>query len=182
MLTPWSWVISWEAASCSAIQKFCNVFWNQKFHYHVHKSPPLVPILRQISPVHTTPSYLRSILILLSHLYLGLPSGLFPSVFPTKTSCTLLFPPMRGACPVHLIFIDLIIFSDILENMTNKEMFLSVEKRDLCPYLCKRFISVHLICVETFMPIMKEYKVLLVGVIFLNDIHMSSSFSFMIHL
>jgi hypothetical protein len=51
--------------------------------YYVHKSPPLVPILSQINEVHNIPSYLRSILILSNHLRLGLPSGLFPSGFPT---------------------------------------------------------------------------------------------------
>jgi hypothetical protein len=50
----------------------------------VHKSPPLVPILSWINPVHTTPFYLRSILILSTHLQLGLSSGLFPSGLPTK--------------------------------------------------------------------------------------------------
>jgi hypothetical protein len=44
----------------------------------------LAPILGQIAAVHTIPSYLRSILILSSHLRPGLPSGLFPSGFPTK--------------------------------------------------------------------------------------------------
>jgi hypothetical protein len=33
--------------------------------------PSGVPILRQINPVHTTPSYLRSILKLSTHLHLG---------------------------------------------------------------------------------------------------------------
>jgi hypothetical protein len=40
-------------------------------NYHVHKSTPPVLILGRIHPVHTTPSYLRSILILFIHLHLG---------------------------------------------------------------------------------------------------------------
>jgi hypothetical protein len=41
-------------------------------------------------PQHTS---LRSILISSSHLSLGLPSGLLPSAFPTKTLCALLRSP-----------------------------------------------------------------------------------------
>jgi hypothetical protein len=62
------------AASCTVIQEFPNILWNPKVHYRVHKGPPLVPILSHTNLVHTTPSYLRSILILSSHLCLGLPS------------------------------------------------------------------------------------------------------------
>jgi hypothetical protein len=47
---------SWEAASHATTQERPNILWNR-----VHKSPPLVPILSQLNPVHTTPSYLSKI-------------------------------------------------------------------------------------------------------------------------
>jgi hypothetical protein len=57
------------------------------------------PPLKLISP--------RSIQIPSSHLRLGLPSGLFPSVFPTKTLHTFLSSPMRATCSTQLIRLDL---------------------------------------------------------------------------
>jgi hypothetical protein len=79
---------SWEATHCAATQELPSILWNPKVHHRVHKSPPVVPILSQINPVYTIPSYLskilRSILILSTHLRLGLPSDPLPSGFPTN--------------------------------------------------------------------------------------------------
>ena len=47
-------------------------------------------------------------IILSSHLRLGLPSGLFPSCFPTKTLYEPILSPIRATCPAHLILLHLI--------------------------------------------------------------------------
>jgi hypothetical protein len=46
--------------------------------------------------------------MLSSYLGLGLPSGVFPSSFPTKTLYTPLLSSILVTCPTHLILLDLI--------------------------------------------------------------------------
>jgi hypothetical protein len=63
-------------------------------HYRVYKSPPPVPILIKMIPVHIPKPYFSKIhLMLSSHLRLGLPSGLLPSGLPTKKCCMHPSPP-----------------------------------------------------------------------------------------
>jgi len=54
------------------------------------------------------PTSCRSILIFSSHLYLGLPSSLFPSGFLTKILYAPLLAPIYSMCPAHLSIGDLI--------------------------------------------------------------------------
>ena len=98
---------SWEANWLSASQEIPCIVWNLKVHYCIHKCPPPVPTLSHINLVHTSTSW-RSILILSFHLCLGLPRGLFPSGFPTKTLYMPLLSPICATCRVNLILLDLI--------------------------------------------------------------------------
>jgi hypothetical protein len=78
---------SWETKTSWATQEIPRILWNLKIHNRIHKSSSPVPILSQTDPVHAPlphPTFRRSILILSSHLRLGLPSGLVSSGFPTK--------------------------------------------------------------------------------------------------
>jgi len=99
---------SWETNRFSASQEIPRILWNPKVHNCIHNSSSPVPILSQIDAVHIPIFHFwRSILILSSHLRLGL-----------KWSLSLRFPHQNPVCasslphtcymPAHLILLDFI--------------------------------------------------------------------------
>jgi len=99
---------SWEADRSLADQEISRIFRNQKVHRVIHKGPLPVTFLSQINPLkhHPPSTSLKSILILTSYPFLGLPSCLFPSDSPTKTLyAPLLFPYVLRTPPILFFLI-----------------------------------------------------------------------------
>jgi hypothetical protein len=88
---------SWGAANCAATQKLPSISWKPNVQYRVHKSPPLVPILSNINPIHIIPSYLCNTTS--QNLY-STNSYIFWDITPcsqlTVNRC------FRGTCHLHL--------------------------------------------------------------------------------
>ena len=86
LLTPWCRVLIQKLTGLQLVKKFPIFYGTRRFitaltsvhHLSVSRASP-------IQSTHPHPTSWRSILILSTHLRLGLPSGLFPSGFPTKT-------------------------------------------------------------------------------------------------
>jgi hypothetical protein len=95
---------SWEAANCAATQEIISAFYGTRrfitvFTRAIH---PSLSWARSIKAIPSYPISLRFILILYTHLPLVLPSGLFPSGFPTNILPHSCYMP----CPSHPLWLD----------------------------------------------------------------------------
>ena len=109
LLTPRCRVLLEKLTGLQLVKKFTAFHGTRRFITALTSARQLS--LSWASPIQSTyphPISWRSILILSTHLRLGLPSGLFPSGFPTKTLYTPLSSTIRATCPVHLILLDFI--------------------------------------------------------------------------
>ena len=116
LLTPRCRVLLEKLTCLQLVKKFPEFHGTRRFITALtsvrHLSLSWASPIQSIYPHSTS---WRSILILSTHLRLGLPSGLLPSGFPTKTLYTPLFSPIRATCPAHhiiLVFITRKIFSE----------------------------------------------------------------------
>ena len=109
LLTPWCGVLLEKLTGLQLVKKFPAFHGTRSFITALTSVRHLS--LSWVSPIQSIyphPTSWRSILILSTHLLLGLPSGLLPSGFPSKTLYTPLSSPIRAICPAHLILLDFI--------------------------------------------------------------------------
>jgi hypothetical protein len=94
--------LSGEASSCTAAQDFPNTLWTPKVITVFTRALHWAKWIQSLPPHLFSKIYFNSI-----HLCIGLPSGLFPSGFPTKVVYAFLLTPIRATCPLfHLPWLD----------------------------------------------------------------------------
>ena len=99
-LTPWSRVLHDKLTCFQLVKKLPAFYWTRRFITAFTSAPHLsLSWAASIQSITPHPTSWRSILILSSHIRLGLLSGLFPSVFSTKIPAYAAVLPHTGYMP-----------------------------------------------------------------------------------
>jgi len=109
LLTPWCRILLEKLTVLQLVKKLSAFYGTRRFitalksvrHLSLSWASP-------IQPIYPHPTSCRSILILFTHLRRGLPSGLFPFGFPTKTLYAPLSSLIRATFPAHLVLLHFI--------------------------------------------------------------------------
>ena len=100
LLTPWSRVLLEKLTGSAASQEIPRIFGTPRFITVLTSARHLsLSWANSIQSPQAPPTSWISILILSSHLRLGLPNGLFPSGLTTKTLLPLSPPPYASHAP-----------------------------------------------------------------------------------
>ena len=109
LLIPWCRVLLEKLSGLQLVKKFPAFYGTRRFiNALTSLRHPSLSWASPIQSIYPHPTSWRSILILSTHIRLGLHSGLFPSGFPIKPLYTLLSSPIRATRPAHLILLDFI--------------------------------------------------------------------------
>ena len=109
LLTPMKGILLEKLTGFQLVKKFPAFYGTRRF-ITAFTSARHLSLSSAISfqPIPPHPTSWRLFLILSSHLSMGIPSGLVPSGFHTKTLYTPLLSPIHATCSAHLILLDFI--------------------------------------------------------------------------